>query len=209
MGTYENAKKITKKKIVDAFWELYQEQPLNKITVRQLTEKCGIHRGTFYIHFQDIQSVLDEIEANLFANLTKIDKLYNQSKGSFAMYGQILYDCFQTEKEYLRVLVQNRRDPFFSQKYLAHLKEQVRNICIADNSIERGEKEIAVIDIAVSSIVDVLLYSICKSPLTIEEISDLIAGFIQNGYFVTLSNKFDIAGMNNPFSSEFWENSII
>ncbi|MDO4556125.1 MAG: TetR/AcrR family transcriptional regulator [Lachnospiraceae bacterium] len=205
MGTYENARKATREKIIRAFWELYQEQPINKITVKQLTEKCEIHRGTFYIHFQDMYSILNEIEANLLENLRKIDELYHNNLGSLAMYGQTLYDCFQSEKEYLRVLVLNRRDPFFSQKYLAHLKEHVLNICIADNSKNCGEKELAVLDIAVSSIVDVLLYSICNSTLTIEEINELISGFIQNGFFVTLSNKFDIKGMNNPFSSEFWK----
>ena len=93
VGIYQNARNATKTKIVNTFWELYKKQPINKITVKQLTEKCNIHRGTFYIHFDDIYSILEEIETNLLNNLKKIEELYN-SKDSLAMYSKILYDCF-------------------------------------------------------------------------------------------------------------------
>lgn len=46
--------------IVDAFEQLLEEKPLNKITVKDIVERCGVNRNTFYYHFQDIPSLLDE-----------------------------------------------------------------------------------------------------------------------------------------------------
>ena len=34
------------------------KKPLNKITVRELVEDCGVNRKTFYYHFEDIFSLL-------------------------------------------------------------------------------------------------------------------------------------------------------
>lgn len=44
----------TKQAIIDAFWELLDEKMYNKITVRDIAERCGVNRNTFYYYFQDI-----------------------------------------------------------------------------------------------------------------------------------------------------------
>ena len=51
----------SKEAIAEAFLELLDEQPFNKITVRDIVERCGVNRNTFYYHFQDIPSLLEEI----------------------------------------------------------------------------------------------------------------------------------------------------
>ena len=50
-----------KKMIMDAFWELLEENPYNKITVRLIVERCGVNRNTFYYYFQDIPALMEEI----------------------------------------------------------------------------------------------------------------------------------------------------
>ena len=52
---------FTKQAIKATFLELLAEQPLTKISVRMLTERCGINRNTFYYHYQDIPALLDDI----------------------------------------------------------------------------------------------------------------------------------------------------
>ena len=47
--------------IGEAFLELLDEKPFNKITVKDIVERCGVNRNTFYYHFQDIPSLLEEI----------------------------------------------------------------------------------------------------------------------------------------------------
>jgi AcrR family transcriptional regulator len=52
---------FTKRAIKEAFWKLLAEKPLNRISVREIVEECGVNRNSFYYHFQDIPALLEEI----------------------------------------------------------------------------------------------------------------------------------------------------
>ena len=51
----------TKTLIAGAFAQLLEEKPYRCITVRDIVERCGVNRNTFYRHYQDIPSLLGEI----------------------------------------------------------------------------------------------------------------------------------------------------
>ena len=52
---------ITKRALASALKELLEHKPLNKITINDITEQCGVNRQTFYYHFQDIYALLEWI----------------------------------------------------------------------------------------------------------------------------------------------------
>lgn len=52
---------FTKKAIIESFLHLAAKKPLEKITVRDIVDHCGINRNTFYYHFQDIYAVLEAV----------------------------------------------------------------------------------------------------------------------------------------------------
>lgn len=52
--------KLTKLMIRQSFLSLLKEKPINKITVKELCEKAGINRATFYAHYEDIYALMDE-----------------------------------------------------------------------------------------------------------------------------------------------------
>lgn len=49
----------TKRKIMETFAALAERKSLDKITVKDMVETCGISRQTFYYHFQDIIDVIE------------------------------------------------------------------------------------------------------------------------------------------------------
>lgn len=49
---------ITKKALAGALKELMRNTPINKISVRNIVDKCGLNRQTFYYHFQDIYDLV-------------------------------------------------------------------------------------------------------------------------------------------------------
>jgi len=49
---------FTEKAIVETLNELLKTRTIDRITVKDLTEACGISRNTFYYHFHDIYEVL-------------------------------------------------------------------------------------------------------------------------------------------------------
>lgn len=51
----------TKDMIADAFGALLDEKPISKITVKDIVDRCGVNRNTFYYHFQDIPDLCEHI----------------------------------------------------------------------------------------------------------------------------------------------------
>ncbi|MCD7842796.1 MAG: TetR/AcrR family transcriptional regulator [Lachnospiraceae bacterium] len=49
----------TKEIIIQAVMELLNERSFTKITVKDIVERCGINRNTFYYHFRDISDVME------------------------------------------------------------------------------------------------------------------------------------------------------
>ncbi len=59
----------TKRSIINAFLRLRTEKPLEKITVRELSECAEIHKATFYLHYQDIYALSESLERELIDNI--------------------------------------------------------------------------------------------------------------------------------------------
>lgn len=49
---------FTRKAIMDSCLRLLEERPVDKITVKDIVEDCGINRNTFYYHFEDLPSLI-------------------------------------------------------------------------------------------------------------------------------------------------------
>lgn len=62
---------FTKQAIRASFLKLLNERPLGKISVRDIVEDCGINRNSFYYHYQDIPSLIEEIVTGFFDGLMK------------------------------------------------------------------------------------------------------------------------------------------
>lgn len=52
----------TDRLLQEAFLELLKVKSVNRISIRDLTERAGINRCTFYHHYQDIYDLLEQIE---------------------------------------------------------------------------------------------------------------------------------------------------
>lgn len=66
---------ITKRALGESLKELLRSKPLSKITIRDITDGCGVNRMTFYYHFHDIYellewSLLQEAESALAGKLS-------------------------------------------------------------------------------------------------------------------------------------------
>lgn len=54
-------KGLTQKAIKASFMKLLNIRPLDKISVKDIVEDCGINRNTFYYHYQDIYALLQDV----------------------------------------------------------------------------------------------------------------------------------------------------
>lgn len=52
---------LTKKALAASLEKLLQQKALDKITVKDITDDCGVNRQTFYYHFHDIYELVEWI----------------------------------------------------------------------------------------------------------------------------------------------------
>lgn len=59
----------TRQDLRDAFMRLYAQKPLDRITVREITDLAGYNRATFYLHYQDVPALLSSLEGEMVGAL--------------------------------------------------------------------------------------------------------------------------------------------
>lgn len=76
----------TRRTFRKALLKLWQEKNLQKITVKELCEKAGVNRGTFYAHYVDIPSLMEQIEQDVYQDLLKNLKIFLEEPGNTPQY---------------------------------------------------------------------------------------------------------------------------
>ncbi len=64
--------KITLMLLQNAFLELLHQKPVQAITVKELCERAGVNRGTFYKHYRDVYDLMEQMEAGLLRDLDRL-----------------------------------------------------------------------------------------------------------------------------------------
>lgn len=63
--------RLTNSLIRQAFTELLQRKPIQRITVKELCGKAGVNRSTFYAHYTDIYDLLAKLEEDMVADFQR------------------------------------------------------------------------------------------------------------------------------------------
>ena len=112
----------TKKTFADAFCILNRQKPIEKISIRELSEKAGYNRNTFYKHFKDIYDLRDFIDEILISRIRE-NFLQNITKENFA---ETFIDCvnkLQTDKaKYFDVMMSIENRGRFTEKLIKNIE---------------------------------------------------------------------------------------
>ncbi|RIX60024.1 TetR/AcrR family transcriptional regulator [Paenibacillus nanensis] len=122
----------TKRMIRDALTELMEEKGFDGITVKDLTERADINRGTFYIHYKDKYDLLEQSEAEMItaiislaeSGIINIAASYKKSPAQWVLLPFIekLFELLQENAAFMRVVLGPKGDPLFQKK----LKDVIR-----------------------------------------------------------------------------------
>ena len=79
---------FTKRAIIESFLHIAAKKPLDKITVRDIVDDCGVNRNTFYYYFQDIYAVLEEICRAAFSRVPEGEPLAETLLAFFDIFAE-------------------------------------------------------------------------------------------------------------------------
>ena len=113
----------TKRSIVNAFLALRSERPLEKITVRELSERAEIHKATFYLHYHDVYELSEQLE--------KIDRILKGLSDATTLlvdperFNEELYCLLMAHESLLGILFSGSRAGMLATLLEASLKEYI------------------------------------------------------------------------------------
>lgn len=61
----------TRRSIINAFIELRAQKPIEKITIKELSELACINKATFYSHYHDIYDLSEQLEKETISTIIK------------------------------------------------------------------------------------------------------------------------------------------
>ena len=85
----------TKQQIRQALIDLLTEKNEKDISVRELAQRAGINRGTFYIHYKDIHDLVEQLMDEATEKLLEVCKRHPPAQTPRASY-PFLTDLFET-----------------------------------------------------------------------------------------------------------------
>ena len=187
MTKYESVKLETKKRIVREFWKLYKTRNIEKITVKNITDACGIYRTTFYLHFSDVYAIREMIEEDVLKDLKKIWVTAGASEEDQKRSSESLYLHLKKNQEYLHILLDEMRHPEFASAYKAELVSQVCRIYKIDTA-GLDKKPKLVVRKTIQLLIDLFLSWADSGLFSWEEIICIIDGYMKKGIADTLGD---------------------
>ncbi len=112
-----SSNRITKEAIRTAFSRLLSDRSFSKISVKDITQECGISRNTFYYHFRDKYELMDWIvRGDLEENVTAYDDPHHLAE-TFISVCQMMFERKPFYYVCLQYEGQNSLYEFFTDFY--------------------------------------------------------------------------------------------
>ncbi len=71
----------TKKDIREETLRLLRKNTLQGVTVKDITSNLGLSRSTFYLHYENVSDVIDDVENIIISDLSRI--IFKHSSGNY------------------------------------------------------------------------------------------------------------------------------
>ncbi len=124
----ESKTNFTKESIQEAFWQLYCKKDIKKITVKEITDRAGYNRGTFYVYFKDVYDVLEQIEDSLIPDFHNEERVRMMaSEQNMDALIEFIVNEVNSQSKYLSVLLSDRGDPKFPNRFKENIKPLIKS----------------------------------------------------------------------------------
>lgn len=125
--------RLTKALLQNAFLELLAKKPVQSITVKELCDKAGINRGSFYNHYQDIYDLLEQMEQQIMDELQRLLDAnpviaLEGEQGEQRAFVQAIFTFFEKNRELCAILLGEHGD----KKFVAGIIEMGREKSIRE-----------------------------------------------------------------------------
>jgi AcrR family transcriptional regulator len=116
----------TESQLRDALITLMKEKSLTEITVREISNVADINRGTFYLHYKDVNDLVEQTGNEIFNEFTTVlnARTLDELKDNTALIFQDVFSYMSENAELYSVLLSRKGDIAFLQRLKDLIKEK-------------------------------------------------------------------------------------
>lgn len=174
----------TKANLLEAFWKVYNENTLYKIKIKEITDKAGYNRSTFYQYFSDINDILQYGENILINEILKHLNVIIKNLDSKDII-KVTAEAYEKYGYYLNKLLGPTGDPLFTEKY----KKAIKPVLISKFNLKENDLRIDVIcEYCLGAILTSITYWYNNKNFSSEELATLLYELITNGVLLVLKD---------------------
>ena len=133
----------TRNALTTALMALLKERPLKSITVTELAELADVNRATFYVHFQDVYDMFDQVKEE-FCNICRelVDAHGEElARNENRPFLEDIFSYFETNEDAFAIVFGDNADGAF----LGDVIDVVRDSCLTAvaplEAVERRERD--------------------------------------------------------------------
>ncbi|MEH7401547.1 TetR/AcrR family transcriptional regulator C-terminal domain-containing protein [Gottfriedia acidiceleris] len=118
----------TRQLIKDAFIDLLQEMDLNKITVNRIAERATVNRVTFYLHYRDIQDMMENMALEMGERLGLIMRgstTFKSIEETDSVRLLNLLEHIAENAKFYKVVLASTKTPIFTEQLLKIITETI------------------------------------------------------------------------------------
>lgn len=132
----------TRAHLMQAFWELYLEKPIDKITIREITDRAGYNRATFYLHYRDVYDLFEQFEEGILCQIRQLvnDRLLSQETLDFSNHMGFIVQLAERFNGFMPRLLNN--DPSFAARLKSIITPLLDRFIITDDALSADEQDI-------------------------------------------------------------------
>lgn len=126
----DRRKARTKKLLYQALIKVLEEKGPSRITVSDITEKAGLNRSTFYLHYTDAIDLLERVKADIWTGLAeRMKNLDPYNYLSYAVKNEPdpamvkVIEYYGEHADFFKVILGPNGDPAFAVRIKDFLKE--------------------------------------------------------------------------------------
>lgn len=187
----------TKERFKKAFFALYAEKKIEKITIKEVADLAGFNRGTFYLYYKSIYDLLQKSEQELLDDFAKmIDFNVQFYFGLIDAPDESMQPNSLEHTEYIRILNGENGDPRFKSRMKNIIKDTYRKHISQDNSVRVSKFEY-LLEYVVEANISIFQYWFMNRDkdfprISLKDVREIIQYVDQNGFkkaFETFADK--------------------
>ena len=170
---------MTKKLLKESVFELMEEKPLNKITIKEICENADVNRTTFYKYYGDQYALVKEAEDELLDKTAEFLRNLSSDEEKIKLLEEFL-TYVKNNGETFRILLDKNSDTDFRYRLMSVAMQKVM-VEKYELGIREEDKKYVYCMIIMGAINTIALWVNSSYDKSVEEVADLMFNLVLLG----------------------------